>query len=370
VLDRGDSPYACGGSGFADSAWNLARALAPAPPGESARGAALRRYLIRAAETLAERRLAEGPEQISKRDIRYHTALWKVRGIGAELSGPAPDDAPGLFSVLNAFAEAYRPGALLTFRPTGLTSVLVRDQMRALRDRIAALEEAELDPGDDLPAGLLVVRYPYGEHENTLAACAAIRFFHADGLSHSFATAQAGPAYFFAMAADRRDLRGLNESIETAMLCFVGELLESSGWLEHPQVGPLIAGWQDYFGFDAGYLDRLVASGPLRKLREAQETYRAATPAYTPADFDRDAPAMWDRLRQSEPPVAPPLDPRAGKASPAVVRILNAGWSFAQHSMDEFYAVLGCRTAADRYEARRAFNSLLATAIAQSPAGS
>ncbi len=358
------SPYDCGGSSLADSARNLARTLQNAPVKESEQAAALRRQLMRVALELAERWPAELTPREPARALNYHRTLWKVREFAVEL-GSAPLAGPsGIRVVLEAFCERFLPDSLVMLRPAGLATLTVRERMDTLRERLEALGIDSLATEPAAPGRILVARYPAGEQDNSLMACSALASFHSPRTSYPFAAANGGPAYFFATAADIQNNKGLSDAFDPPRLCFIGELLEIGGWLEHPQAGPLLKRWQTHFGFGTDYLDRKILNkAMLQKMREAQEAYRAAPAPYTPADFDRQTPAIWEQLRQALSPAVPQYT----KEHPAdVIAILNAAWTFAQLHLGDLYETLGCKTPEERYEARVTLNQLVAEAIAPS----
>jgi hypothetical protein len=362
-MDESDpSPFECGGSALADSARNIALALLAAPEGEPAEMAALRQRLIALLGGLAEKWAQEPAAPESERRFAYHSALWKLRDVAVALS-PAPQAAPaGLQVVLEAFRRRYLPTGLVALRPTGLATIAVQERLEALAARVGELG-LEYHNNASLPDRLIAVRFPLGEQDNTLMACCALPNFSGPLSRHVFATAEGGPAYFFAVAADIQNNKGFSNVIDPPRLCFIAELLEASGWLEHPLIGPRITAWREHFGFDTDYLDRTITSKPmLQRMREAQDAFRAARPAYAPSEFDRDVPALWERLRSLEAPV--PASTGGERRTPAVIAILNAGWSFAQLYIDDYYAALGARTPEHRYQARRTLNRLLAEGIA------
>ncbi len=363
----GTSPFECGGSGIADSARSLARTLRQAPYGESRERADLRRTLTEMAERTGDHWDSEPAPVESKRAFTYHKVVWQIRALAVELGSLQDPEPSGLQIVLEAFARQYRPDALVVLRPAGLVGILVREHLQRLRDNSEALGLDTLKivaPGE-----FLLARYPMGEQNNTLMACSALHSFHRPRPSYVFAASTVGPAYFFALAAEIQNNKGFSDSFDAPKLCFVGELLEISGWMKHPQVGPLIARWRDKFGFDPGYLDRKMLSEPLlRSMRESQEAYRSAPGAYTPDDFDRETPAIWERLRNGLPPEQLLTGQDEVSRERCAVDILNAGWSFAQLHMATLHERLGSRTSVEQYDARVVLNGLLADGIRRSDA--
>lgn len=360
-MELDPTPFECGGSGVADSARNLVRTIERGQGAqEGARHAALRRHLAGAALRIAEAWRTESPSPDRDRSLAYHSAVWKLRGLAVDLAAAASEAPHGVHAALRAFTEHFLPSALLLLRPAGILNIVLRDHLRPFQERLSALGLLQEETDKDFPGQVLAVRYPQGEQDNVLMACTALPYFHMPRQSHVFATAQGGPAYFFAVAAEIQNNRGFSEKIELARLCFVGELLEISGWVEHPEIGPLIETWRRHFGFGPRYLDEHIPNAStLRSMREMQEAYRSRSDAYAPDDFDRDVPAVWARLSNGMPFDGPDDAVRI----PRVITVMNAGWSFVQRHMDGFYARSGCSTPVERYDARQRLNALLARSI-------
>ena len=370
MAEHTPSPFECGGSGIADSALNLAQLWQAGFEGESERAAALRRMLVGFARGLAEQWQRESAPVDSSRALLYHRLLWTLRDFPAELDGNSEANPSGLRITMNALRDAFLPDALLALRPAGLATIVARDHLYVLRQRLAGLDMAagETEPG--APNRFLTVRYPRGEQDNVLMACTAMPYFHQPRLNHVFAASAAGPAYFFAAAAEMQNNKGFSEAFDPPKLCFIGELLEISGWLRHPQVGPLIDRWRAHFGFAPDYLDTHIKSeAALRAMRALQEEYRGRRPLYSPEEYDRDVPELCARLRAGLRPVAARIESTETGATPHVINVLNAGWVFAQLHLDELYAERGCRTADEKVEVRRQLNQLLTQGIAATQSG-
>jgi hypothetical protein len=354
------SPYDIGGSGLADSARNLVRTLQSGPTEEPARQRSLRLQIAAIAQELPERWAAEPKPIDSGRSLNYHKALWKLRDFAVELVPARTHEPSGLQVVLEAFRDRFLPDAVLILRPSGLAAITAREHMDPLRERLLELGIPSASEGDKPSQQVLAIRYPAGEQDHSLMACSVLASFHPPRADLSFAVSNGGPAVFFAAAADIQNNKGLSDAFDPPRLCYIGELLEIAGWMDHPIVGPLIARWRDHFGFGPDYLDRkIVNAATLIRMREVQEEFRATVLAYTPADFDRTVPGMWERFRSG----LPYTESEGENAGTDVISIVNAGWTFAQLHLSDLYRALDCVTAEDRYRVRTGLNELVARAV-------
>ena len=299
-----------------------------------------------------------------KRSFCYHRTLWKLRDFAVELGSAEESRSSGISVVLQALCDRFMPGSLLTLRPAGLATITAREHMGTLRERLRSLGIDSDSEVTGAPERVLAVRYPAGEQDNSLMACTVLAAFDPPRPGHDFATANGGPAYFFAVAAEIQNNKGFSDAFDPLKLCFIGEFLEIGGWIEHPQVGPLIARWRAHFGFGPDYLDEKIADrAMLLRMREVQEAYRSKPAPYTPADFDRHVPAMWERMRRALPPIDPDASQSDPERPPDVIDVLNAGWTFAQLHLADLNDPLKGTAAIDRYEARVTFNRLVSDAF-------
>jgi len=353
------SPYDIGGSSLADSARNLVQTLQVAPPEEPAGPRALRRRVAAIARELADRWAAEPGPIDARRSLNYHRTLWKLRDFAVEL-GPARSGEPGgLQIILEAFRDRFLSDTVLILRRSGLAAIVAREHMGALTERLQELDMTYLLEEAAAPSHVLAIRYPAGEQDHSLMACSVLASFRPPRTDLSFAVSNGGPAVFFAYAADIQNNKGLSDAFDPPRLCFVGELLEIAGWLEHPVVGPLVQKWRNHFGIGPDYLNqKILNAAMLSRMREAQDEFRAAEIAYTPAEFDRVVPGMWERIRNGMPP-----SNAIANSGTDVISIVNAGWTFAQLHLSKLYRTLGCSTAEDRYLARVTLNALIARAV-------
>ncbi len=216
--------------------------------------------------------------------------------------------------------------------------------------------------------------YPQGEQDNVLLSCTLVRYLipqlpetviFASG--SYFAIWALGPAHFFALALEKEATRPPvpdgHESPTDMILFSVSKNLKAAGWFDHPQIGPILAAWCERLGLNRG---KTIAEPNAQSWARASDRWHLLCPGlrgYTPEDFDRDVPRLWERLRQLLPPND--LDINAVEsAQPAdEVSILNAGWSFYLLHMDDLYHILGSKTAEDRYEAKQVLNRLLTKGI-------
>jgi hypothetical protein len=366
-----DPVPAAGVAGISDMARSLAATLEAAPARESRRGAALRQYLTSAARELAA--LADRPNADDSFDAASARLLVEqIRHIATDLATAPPAAPIGIGVALQAFAAQLLPDAMLVLRPTGRFDYPFREELYLFRSLAERLRLTTLAAGPDVPREALVLRYPQGEQDNVLLSCNLLRAFQPHNAdqplqrSDVFAAWLLGPAYFFACATELERTGPPHSADALAQLRHVSALLQAAGWFEHPQIGPLLRQWTERFGLRLESnmeANTEVGSTPALAQEQAALWTQAGAPQYLPADFDRDAPRLWDRLRQLLPPNDLELE-SVESAQPAdAVSILNAGWSFALLHMDDLYRILGSHTAEDRYEASQVLNRLLTKGI-------
>jgi hypothetical protein len=356
--------------GIADMARSLAATLQAAPARESRQAAALRQHLTKAARELAD--LADRAHTGEDFDAASARLLVEqIRHIATDLATAPPAVPIGIGVVLQAFAAQLMPETLLILRPTGHFHYPFREELFLFHSLAEKLRLTTVATDPAVPREMLVLRYPQGEQDNVLLSCNLLRAFcphRADqGVSRSdaFATWLLGPAYFFALATEveRSDLPHSTETL--GQLRDVARLLREDGWFDHPQIGPLLQQWSERFGFRNGTVAPPLSTPLPPAAEQKKETIRGlmGTPQYLPADFDRDVPFLWARLRQLLPPNDLELE-SVESAQPAdAVSILNAGWSFALLHMDDLYQILGSHSAEDRYEASQVLNRLLTKGV-------
>ncbi|SRR5579884_1289813 len=359
-------PPACNYQALSDSARNLARTLQAAPAQESHRAAALRQYLQTIAAALAEQ--CDGMENGADRE-RYETCwslVFQIRTITAALSAAPPVAPHGIGVVVQAFAERLLPDALVTLNPSRMGDYSAAEYLQRLHTLLEELQLDRLEKPAETPERFLVLRYPQGEQDNALMACMFMRAFGPERKEgDAFATWALGPAYFFALASDIEMSLWRNAAYTHLRLCHVSDLLKSAGWFDHPQIGPLLAACRERFGFHANYV-REHLRDPEKAPAASLESWPDRVPGlrgYTPEDFDRDVPRLWERLRQLVPPNDLDINAVESEQPADEVSILNAGWSFYLLHMDDLYRILGSKTAEDRYEAKQVLNRLLTKGI-------
>ncbi len=350
------NPAAARYQAASETARSLARTLQAAPAQESRRAAALRKYLVHVALALADAcdRWQTGT------DVNVFAAERWVASIGylsTELTHSLPITPPGVAVVLQALAARWSPNTLLLIGPknavTG-SSYIGAGYLESFQDNVQEIGWA-IPPISDLPRRLLVLRYPYGEQDNVLQSCLMIGIFgdHTDpefsrGM-HLFGAFTLGPAYFFALAASL-ERSFLSQDKKASQLRYTARILEVAGWFDNAIIGPLLK-------------TRIEQVGLALPLGEETILDMGEVVGYTPADFDRDAPRLWERLKQLLPPNELEME-AVESAQPAdAVSILNAGWSFHLLHMDSLYAILGSRTPEDKYEALQVLNRLLTKGV-------
>jgi len=358
------SPYCPGGSGFPDSARNLAGLLTGIRAGESNRAAALRIQTRELALSLADRWLAE-PQPVSyKRRFDYNAALWKLRELAVDLSELTEPAQSALRTVLDSLLACLHIDADFALRPSGLSTFWARDQVRGLRDRLSEVNTGDSSPAEDMPERYLIVKYPLGEQDNALMTCVAVPYLLGPGMQSVAAVSILGPAYFFALAAEIQNYKVFSDTLGPPNLCFVGELLEISGWLDHSLVGPLIKKWRDQFELGPDYLKtHVLHERHLAQMREAKEQYRNAQPLFGISDFDRTVLHRMESLRKGQSPVDGTNDSEPANSHSAIAGILNAGWITSQLYLPEIYERSSCSSWIDRYNVRCDLNRALADAI-------
>ncbi|HZP84561.1 MAG TPA: hypothetical protein VFB21_23200 [Chthonomonadaceae bacterium] len=367
-------PITGGYQAISERARSLARTLQAAPAQESRRAAALRRHLIVVAETaaLAADRWAGQADTHSLQHLNTcRSLIEQMRNMTAELTYAPPIVPPGIGIVCQAFADKIAPDALLLMRSQHDNQYDVVEHLAQFNQCVQELTLNCSDMPVDLPKWFLTVHYPQGEQENVLLSCLPVHLLFAKRLpadfglaTTAFAAHALGPAFFFALAAWIETLADTNNEtyvLAHTRLRFAFDFLKNTGWRDHPQVGKLLTAWQKQVGW-TGTEEREPQPG-LTGHREWLHNHLPEISGYTPEDFDRDVPRLWERLRQLLPPND--LDINAVEsAQPAdEVSILNAGWSFYLLHMDDLYHILGSKTAEDRYEAKQVLNRLLTKGI-------
>jgi hypothetical protein len=369
TIEQQADPFAAASAvGISDMARSLAATLQAAPARESRRAAALRQHLLETTRALAE--LSDQPHPPVEFDpTSARLLVEKIRQITADLATASVAVPPGIGIVLQAFAERLLPDTLLILRPYGRFNYRFREHLTQFHALAQQTPLTTLTFGRDVPNEALVLRYPQGEQDNVLLSCNLLRAFRPRGVeqekrrgSDTFAVWLLGPAYYFACAAELERVGSYNGDAtdDISRLQRIASLLEAAGWFDHPHIGPLLRQSRERFAASANAPDAISSLSATEALLQEAET---GTPQYLPADFDRDVPPLWERLRQLLPPNDLELESVESMQPAEAVSILNAGWSFALLHMDDMYRILGSRTAEDRYEARQVLNRLLTKGI-------
>jgi hypothetical protein len=356
---------------ISEMARSLGRTLQAAPAQESRRAAALRQYLITVTQTLAEaadRWVCETDSLPSKHHLSCRLLVEQVRRMAAELTAAPPIVPPGIGVVVEAFSQMLLPDTLLVLRPSRRNEHSATEHLERLTTR---LEETGLacEQEGEVPRYFLTLYYPQGEQDNVLLACIFLRAFGRILLvngqrlnADEFASGILGPAYLFARAADFASARAF-DTYGALHLYWAIHTLQQVGWFDHPHIGPLLRKCLEENDPDRYLTEETHAKFEAAKSALPWQERFPMGHLYTPADFDRDVPRLWERLRQLIPPND--LDIEAVEsAQPAnEVSILNAGWSFYLLHIDDMYRILGSQSAEDRYEARQVLNRLLTKGI-------
>ena len=354
-----------------EQARNLSRTLQFAPAQESHSAAALRRYLMGVSASLAH--FCEAQSDSLETDMNYseeqqtcRTLLSDMRQVATELCAIPNIVPPGIQGLLEAYAEKFLPGTLLALRPNGNFGYSVKQPLKNLETQLSHLKLSAPPTNSSMPKHFLIMKYPQGEQDNVLQACNLLRYFH-DKRRLIVVASTLGPAYFFAFANEVRTSYPFNTAYDLPYLCFVFELLQNQGWLDHPHIGPLLNQWQDHFGFNVNYLQnfsmKVLDKSLLEEMEEAKEQAKGLHNGFTPEIFDRDVPVLWERLRNLMPPNDLHMNAVESSHPADVMSIMNAGWSFQLLHMGELHRILACRTHEDRYEAKQVLNRLLTKGI-------
>lgn len=356
----------------AQQARNLVHTLQAAPAQEGYRLTALRRRMVTLATALAahcEAQPASSSASVGaggQDPAPYRELLARIRAVAVELAGPGAPAHSGLQSALQAFAGALLPETLLALHPQESFSYRAAEHLEELDRLLDSMELPGSTPPDGAPRRFLVLHYPGGEQDNLLLACALLDSLappewiagSGDDGRYLFGAWILGPAYLFALAEFVRSAP--EQSVfRTDCLRRAGgavQMLYRMQWSAHPLVGPTVR----MLCSDCGIVPE---NGAISETDLQSLTARFRVPPFTPDRFDRDVPPLRDRLRQLLP--ANDLAEDAVEAgSPAdAVSILNAGWACAHYDLDALYAILGSRTAEDRYEALKVLNRLLIKGI-------
>lgn len=354
-----------------EQARSLSRTLQYAPAQESHSAAALRHYLINLSLGLAQVcdkqvQTIESGMNYSEEQHACQNLLGDMRQAASELCSVPNIIPPGIQGLLEAFAERFLPETLLALRPNGLHGYTVRKPLKNLPSLLEHLHLDSLSVPKHTPKRLLILRYPQGEQNNVLQACCFLRYFH-ETKGSIFAASMMGPAYFFAFASEVRTSYTYNAGADLPYLCFVYEMLQSQGWLEHPEIGPLLNQWRDFFGFTENYLQnyslKVLDKSLISEIEEAKENLKDAQVGFTPEIYDRDVPRLRERLRNLMPPNDLQMNAIESEEPADVMSIMNAGWSFKLLHMTELHQILGVKTAEDRFEANQVLNRLLTKGV-------
>ena len=354
-----------------EQARSLSRALQYAPASESRSASALRHYLMELSAGLAQfcdRQVENIEKGISYSEEQHacQNLLGDMRQVASEICCVSNIIPLGIQGLLESFSDRFLPKTLLALRPNGLHGYSVRNPLKNLPSLLKHLELESIAPPKNTPENMLILRYPQGEQNNVLQACCFLRYFQ-EKRGSIFAASMMGPAYFFAFASEVRTSYAFNAGADLPYLCFVYELLQSQGWLDHPEIGPLLSQWSDFFGFTENYLQnyslKVLDKALLTEIEEAKEQLKDTQVGFTPEIFDRDVPLLWERLRNLMPPNDLQMNAIESVEPADVMSILNAGWSFKLLHMEELHRVLGVKTAEDRFEANQVLNRLLTKGI-------
>lgn len=346
---------------ISEGARSLIRVLYNGRLHESPRTLRLRRTIISITEKLIAR--CDSSETTDATSLlELHNAL---RRITSAITEPATEPA-GVRLMLSAMAEKLMPETDFVLDSRSAPSFAFNEMMHPLQQ----YAKEALDTEDIASSEYFFKIFcPKGEQDNVLAGYYLVRAFLPESdskgqpawsfLSEAQAAWVLGPAYLFALTLSPRSL---------VHLCFVTEELDAVGWSQHPIVGGLLLALREQFHLSDTYLEQKLQedanSRALIEQARAQRTHLQATlPGYTPEDFDREVPLLWERLRQLLPPNEIETGTLETAQLPEVVSIMNAGWTFYLLHIHELYRTLSATTEDDRYEARQALNRLLIKGI-------
>ncbi len=345
---------------LADEARSLSSTLLLAPAQEPRRLTALRQWLSKIADALAEKCAESSDEKQLK---SYHSLLFHVRELGKNINANNHLVPSGLEIVLKAFQEQLRPDAV-TIIPLGLDNKSGGEDVWGIN---WALNRCGIPIPyvKDSPAKAFVLNCRLGEQDNVLASPLQIAHLYRDiafeilGEEYSIASgykyfqeaaARAlGPAYIFAHC-----LHGVNWEDEPIILSQGTWLALADGWMEHPVIGNILKTAYNRCSYERGSV--AMHTPEWKALCEK-------IPAYTPEQFDAEVPILWERLKQLLPPNELGMDEVESENPASLVSILNAGWSFYLLHMEDLYKILGSKTAQDRYDAKMVLNRLLTKGV-------
>jgi hypothetical protein len=362
-----DSSLPINHAALADTARSLARTLQNAPASETPRAARFRKALSRAATTIAARLDAE---REANQDYLY--ALQYIQSVSIPLTSAPPVVPTGIAVITNTFLSNWFPEAQIFLVPDSHRVVYIMTYM-------AQFVKPFLQVGDPDPEAFYLLHYPQGRQNDTmqlgpLLAESLVDILYGDQnpvarQSYPLLLAEIfGPAIFFSLAEEAFE-QEFRDGQKYELYC-VYHALKTLGWDIHPQVGPLLESRFADLSQVYTWASHPDAKGESEALWPPPDftdckppSQISHLPRFTPADFDRDVPRLWERLRQ----LLPPNDLDMGaveSAHPAdPISILNAGWSFYLLHMDDLYRVLGAQTPEDRYEAKQVLNRLLTKGI-------
>lgn len=348
---------------------SLARTLQSAHAGESQRTASLRLHLMSVSKSIAES--CESLNIVSDSGLLpiYNRLIEQIRNMAVELSIAPPTMPPGIAILAEALAARFQPDTLILLRPGSSLEYSAKEHLRVFHRLFKGVSLNKQTAANSIPDRLLILNYPKGEEDNILDACNFLPNFqqaedslHSGNLtSYSQSDADAaglwtmGPAYLFATCLTSDG--GAERQTSNRLLANL-ELLQDAAWFDQPHIGETLVNMKQQCS--AGALPGLDSA---TSYQTAWQQAKSSLTGYSPDDFSRDVPILWERLRQLIPPNDLDMNGIESAKPADLMSILNAGWSFYLLNMNDLYRLLDCRSPEDRYEAKLVLNRLLVKGI-------